>query len=137
MAPPAVETPFTKVIVVGAPNDCALPFLSVTVGAVTGELDDPAPPKINAWSPVYDVATLPYGSRAVIVRLSAAPAVGVVVAAPSSSDETPVGATTTLPLVPEIEPVMVSVAVTVFVPAVFSVTPFANVWTPLSPGVNV
>src|SRR3954468_4221287 len=137
MAPPELETPFAKAIVVPVPNDCALPFLSVTVGAVAGELDEPAPPKVNTWSPVYEVATFPYGSRAVIVRLSAAPAVGVVVAAPSSSDETPVGATTTPPLVPEIEPETVSVAVAVFVPAVFSVTPFVNVWTPLSPGVNV
>ena len=45
--------------------------------------------------------------------------------------------TVMLALVPVIELVTVSVAVTVRVPAVFSVTPLANVWLPLSPATNV
>ena len=40
-------------------------------------------------------------------------------------------------LVPVIEPVTVSVAVIVRLPASVRVTPFVNVWTPLSPPVKV
>ena len=40
-------------------------------------------------------------------------------------------------LVPVIEPVTVSVAVTVRLPAVLSVTPLVKVWTPLSPPTKV
>jgi hypothetical protein len=60
-----VATPFENVIVVEAPSTWAKPVLSVTVGAVTGELDEPAPANVSAWSPVYEVAVLPNGSRAV------------------------------------------------------------------------
>ena len=44
-------------------------------------------------------------------------------------------ATATVPLLPVIEPVTVSVAVTVWLPAVFKVT--LNVLTPASPETNV
>ncbi len=42
------------------------------------------------------------------------------------------GATAIVPLVPLIEPMPVSVAVTVRLPVWVKVTPFVNVWAPLS-----
>ena len=47
------------------------------------------------------------------------------------------GATAIVPLVPLIEPVTVSVAVTVRLPACVRVTPLVKVWAPLSPPTNV
>src|SRR3954453_6846368 len=72
----------------------APPVLLVTVGAFAPIVE--APEKVRVWSPVYDVATLPNGSRAVIVRLSAAPGVGEVVAADRPKDEMPAAATATV-----------------------------------------
>jgi len=45
--------------------------------------------------------------------------------------------TVIVPLVPWIDPVFLSVAVTVWPPVVTSVTPLENVWTPASPPVKV
>jgi hypothetical protein len=72
-----VATPLVKVIAVVRPKLTAVPEEFVTLG-----VKDPiaeAPPKVRLWEPVKLVAVLPYWSRAVIVRLSPAPAVGVVV----------------------------------------------------------
>ena len=53
------------------------------------------------------------------------------------SVEAPAGATAIVPLVPVIEPVTVSVAVSVRLPAAVSVTAFVKVCVPLSPPTNV
>ena len=71
------------------------------------------------------------------VTLNAVPAVCVVPAGETWSVAAAAGLTVTDPLVPLIEPVTVSVAVTVCEPAVFSVTPEAKVCEPLSPATNV
>jgi len=63
-----VATPLLKVIAVGKPNATAVPLLSLTVGAVTGLAELPAPEKIRLLDPMYVVSVLPLPSRAVIVR---------------------------------------------------------------------
>ena len=68
------------------------------------------------------MAVLPYGSLAVIVRLSSAPAVGVVEAAARSRLAALAGATEMLLETPVMDGVLVSVTVTVWLPAVFNVT---------------
>ena len=60
-------------------------------------------------------------------------------AAPAVTEriEAAAGLTVTPDDVPLIEPVTVSVAVTVRLPAVFNVYAFVNVWAPLSPPTKV
>src|SRR5947209_4628155 len=80
LAPLTVAVPLANVIVVATPKLTAVPVLLLTVGTVPfGELL--APPKVRLLSPAYVGAVFPNASTAVIVRLSATPAVGVVDAA--------------------------------------------------------
>jgi hypothetical protein len=72
----------------------------------------------------------------VTVTLNAVPAVALA-GAVTASVEAPAGETAIVPLVPVIEPVTVSVAVTVRLPDWVSVTPLVNVCIPLSPPMNV
>jgi hypothetical protein len=103
-------------MVVATPKLVATPVLLLTVG-LFGPIAV-APPKVRLLSPVYPVAVLLNASRAVIVRLFAAPAVGVVVAAASRRFAAVAGLTVKLPDVPAMvgEPVL-SVAVSVVVSA--------------------
>jgi hypothetical protein len=89
--PPALETPFVNVIVVGVPNATTALVLSVAVGWF--EPAGAAPPKVSDLSPVYPVAVLPDWSTAVIVSDCDCPAVCVPVpvttkrvAAPTPTD---------------------------------------------------
>ena len=68
MLPEVVATPLPNVIAVVDPKAIATPLLFVTVGAVTGLVDEFAPENVRFLEPVYDVAVLPYPSWAVIVR---------------------------------------------------------------------
>jgi len=53
LSPPETDaTPFENVMVVEVPRLRAVPLLSETVGAVIGPVDEPAPPKVSALSPV-------------------------------------------------------------------------------------
>src|SRR5213594_3213907 len=122
--PPTLELPLTVVIVVGDPKLTAVPVLLVTVG-----LFEPivaAPPNVRLLSPAYPVAVFPNASLAVSVRLSAAPAVGLVDAAASTSRVAVAGLTVMPDCVPAIVAFAVSVAVIVLVTwtAVFKVKPF-------------
>ena len=76
-------------------------------------------------------------SFAVTVTLNAVPAVCVVPAGVTWSVAAAAGSTVIALLVPLIEPVTVSVAVTVCEPAVFSVTAEPKVCEPLSPATKV
>jgi hypothetical protein len=78
LEPATVATPFAKAIVSAVPNATAVPVLEVTVGWFAPMVL--APLKVSVWSPLYAVTVFPAESLAVIVRLSPAPAVGVVVA---------------------------------------------------------
>ena len=82
------------------------------------------------------MAVLPYASSAVTVTENALPAVALD-GAVTVSVAAPAGETAMVELVPVIEPVTVSVAVTVRLPACVSVTALVKVWVPLSPPVNV
>src|SRR4051794_10725473 len=73
--PETDATPFVTVIAVAVPRLTAVPELLVTVGVC--EPLTLAPAIVRLLLPVYVVAVLPSESRAVTVRLSAAPAVGV------------------------------------------------------------
>src|SRR5947199_6671175 len=81
LEPDTLATPLVKVIVSAVPKATAVPVLELTVGWLAPMVF--APLKVSVWSPPYAVTVLPAESFAVIVRLSAAPAVGVVVAAVS------------------------------------------------------
>ncbi len=85
--------------------------------------------------PVYAGVVLPKASLAVTVTDAALPAVTVAGLPDSTRVEVAAGLTEIDELVPVIEPVTVSVAVTVCEPAVFSVT--EKTWTPASPPVKV
>src|SRR5438067_10773540 len=84
--------------------------------------------------PAYPVAVFPYGSLAVTVTPTADPAVAEA-GAETVKRVAAAGLTLTAALVPEMLPVVVSVAVTVRDPAVLRVT--VNVCWPLSAAVNV
>jgi hypothetical protein len=71
-----------------------------------------APENTSVWLPVYPGTVLPYPSMAVIVRLSAAPAVGVVVAASSRNRDIAPAATPNDPVDP-VAPDAASVALSV------------------------
>jgi hypothetical protein len=81
LEPETLATPLVKVIVSDVPNATAVPVFELTVG-----WKEPivlAPLKVSVLSPPYAVIVVPPASLAVIVRLSPAPAAGVVVAAES------------------------------------------------------
>src|SRR5438477_6354879 len=81
LEPDTVAIPLVKVIVSAVPNATAVPVLDVMVGWLAPMAL--APLKVSVWSAPYAVTVLPTVSLAVTVRLSPAPAVGVVVAAVS------------------------------------------------------
>src|SRR5690349_7015323 len=83
---------------------------------------------------MVSVAVLPYWSLAVTVTLKAVPAVALA-GAPTVSVLAAAAATVIVPLTPVIEPVTVSVAVTVWLPEVFNVT--LSVCMPASPETKV
>src|SRR4051794_7646830 len=64
---------------VAVPNMVGVPELFVTVGLLAPIAA--APPNVRLWAPVYVVTVTLLASFAVTVRLPAAPAFGVVVAA--------------------------------------------------------
>jgi hypothetical protein len=66
--PLTVAMPAVKVIDVAVPNAMAAPALLVTVGAVTGDVEEFAPENVSDFTPAYVGSTLPTASRAVIVR---------------------------------------------------------------------
>ena len=80
---------------------------------------------------------LPNASFAVTTTLNEVPAVCVVPAGLTWRVAAAAGLTVIPAVVPLIEPVTVSVAVTVCEPAVFSVTAEEKVWVPLSPATKV
>ena len=73
--PLTVAIPAVNVINVAVPNVMAAPLLLVTVGAVTGDVEELAPENVSVFGPVYAGSTFPTASRAVIVRPCAVPAV--------------------------------------------------------------
>ena len=75
----------------------------------------------------------PYASFAVTVTEPAVPAVTGLEKPETVKVEAEAGLTVIPVCEPVIVPVTVSVAVIDWVPAVFNVTPFVNVWAPLSP----
>jgi predicted naringenin-chalcone synthase len=74
LLPLTVATPLVNVIAVGVPNAVATPELFVTVGDVTGSVEEFAPEKVSVLLPVYEVAGDPRLS-ARIVKLLALPAI--------------------------------------------------------------
>jgi hypothetical protein len=77
LLPLTVATPLVNVIAVGVPNAVATPELFVTVGDVTGFVDEFAPENVRDFPPVYPTTTLFEASLAVIVRFCGVPAVCV------------------------------------------------------------
>jgi hypothetical protein len=96
--PVTVATPLAKVIVVAVPKLVAMPEAFVTVGWVVPAVA--APENVRVFGPVYEVAVLLYWSRAIVVRLSAAPAAGLVVIADRARVAAVVGLTVKLADVP-------------------------------------
>ena len=78
------------------------------------------------------MAVLPYGLSAVTVKLTGVPAVAVA-GATTTKWVAAAALTVIAPLVPRSEAFTVSVAVNVWLPAVFRVAPSVKVWTPSSP----
>ena len=74
--PPTVATPLVNVNGVDVPKATAPP-VPVTVGTVTGLVDEVAPLNVRFFVPVYPRSVFPAASLAVIVKLCAAPAVCV------------------------------------------------------------
>src|SRR5207237_1446135 len=125
--PATFATPFEDVIAVDDPKFVAVPVLFVTVGRVVPSGAVFAPENVRFFEPAYPVAVLPKPSNAVIVRLSAAPAVGVVLAADSVRLVAVPGATVKLLLVAFASDGMPgsAVACSVFAPAA-SIRRFVN-----------
>ena len=57
--PDTVAVPALNVIDVAPPNAMALPVLFVTVGAVTGDVEELAPENVRDFAPVYPGSNFP------------------------------------------------------------------------------
>jgi hypothetical protein len=79
LEPDTEATPLVNVMAVGEPNVTGAPELSATVGWCSPIVL--APPNDRLLEPLYAVTVLLPASLAITVRLSPAPAVGVVLAA--------------------------------------------------------